>query len=491
MSRIIFDFVRSLTFREKAYFRRFSRLHSDTKEKNYIKIFDYLEKQEIYDEQALQAHFAEERFVKYLSSEKHYLLEQLLNSLINFHFNTSTNRKLIKLILYINLLTERGLRPKAAKILKQAKKLAYQREEFTIILQLIQMEEELLFSHGILNFTVQLRKLKEEREEITRKIQNLNELRLLKVQARELQFEDYPHVIDPDKYPHIFKSDFLDNPETVNSCKAQDAWFYIQSVKYYLLREFKASLESNRQHLQFFEANESIFTFNQKLPLLSNYLYLAAKVQDQPSFQEAITKLEALEGKKDIDSIYIGYIKYARMLELYYKSNQIEASKTLIPEVNQYLERSEQQLGSTEVDYLLILLIRAGILTGQFTQTQQWLNHWYKIENVDTSLNIIKMLSMITYFELQYLNLLRYEIDSTYKSLKKRKRLRKLERTMIRFFKKYTKSPNPAPQLSAVKDLEQDLEVISEDPIENVLFEQFDFLQWSREKREMMELEMK
>jgi hypothetical protein len=482
MADLTFDFVSSLTFREKAYFKRFSQTYSDKENKNYLKIYSFLEKQKKYDEKALKEFFADEKFIKYLSSEKHYLLEQLLNSLINFHFGTSTYRKLIKWILYINILSEKGFRKKAMKVLKQAKSLAYHNEEFTIIFQLIQMEEEILFSHGILNFTAQLETLKKEREDITTKINNLNELRLLRVQTRELQFEDNPHISNPEKHPRVFANPFLEDKKNINSLKAKDLWFYIQSTKLYLIRDFKKSQISNRDHLAFFEKHEYLFSYNHKLPLLSNYLYLSAKVKDEKSFYEVLEKLTDLEGKKGIDTDYLNYIKYARIFELYYKTENKKATKALIPEVGQYLDKSKDQLGSTEVDYILILMIRACIETFQFSKAQQWLNLWYKTETLDVSFSIIKLFTMITYYELGYLPLLQYEINSAYKILKKRKKLHKLERLFIRFFKKYIKDPNIKKNQKALLSLKNALTELHDDPNENILFEQFDFLKWCERK---------
>jgi hypothetical protein len=482
MSDLTFEFVSSLTFREKAYFKRFSQTYSNKENKNYLKIYGFLEKQKQYDEKALKEFFSDEKFIKYLSSEKHYLLEQLLNSLINFHFGTSTYRKLIKWILYVNILSEKGFRKKAVKVLKQAKSLAYHYEEFTIILQLIQMEEEILFSHGILNFTAQLEKLKREREEITQKIQNLNELRLLKVQARELQFEEMPHISNPEKHARIFANPFLDDEKNINSLKAQDLWLYIKSMKHYLVREFKESQISNRDHLAFFEKHDYLFNNNHKLPLLSNYLYLSAKGKDEKSFYEALEKLTDLEGEKGIDSDYLGYIKYARLFELFYKTENTIETKKLIPEVGQYLTKSKDQLGSTEVDYILILMIRACIETYQFSKAQQWLNIWHKTKTIDVSLNIIKLFTMITYYELGYLPLLQYEINSTYKTLKKRKKLNKLERLFIRFFKKFIKDPNLKKNQKLLLSLKESLTELKADPHENILFEQFDFLKWCDQK---------
>jgi hypothetical protein len=482
MSDIIFDFVRSLTLREKAYFKRYAQLHNASEDKNYLKIYTYFEKQKKYDEQALKIHFKGETFVKYLSSEKHYLLEQILNSLINYHSNTSTNRKLLKLILYINILSEKGFRKKATKIIQKAKTLAYRHEEFTIILQLIQMEEEILFSHGILNYVQQLETLKEEREEITKKIQNLNELRLLKAQARELQFEYMPHVSNPSKYPHIFENPLLANINHIKSLKAQEVWYYIKCITHYLIRDFEKSQRYYKDYLSFFEKNEYLFSINQKLPVLSNYMYLSAKIKDEKHFMIGHQKLIDLLGKKDIDAAYIYYIKYARMLELYHKVNNQPAAKKLLPEISDYIDKNSEKFGSTEIDHIIILLIRAGIETKQFDKAQQWVNLWYKKVTIEVSLNIVKLFALIIYYELKYFNLLTHEVSSTYKILKSRKKLTKLEQSFIRFFKKILHDPHSGKNQKTLKTLHESLSEIKKDPTQNILFEQFDFLKWCEDQ---------
>lgn len=482
MSDLVFDFVQSLTLREKAYFRRYAQLYSDSKEKNYLKIYDFLEKQRSYDEQALKATFRDEKFVKYLSSEKHYLLEQILNSLINFHANTSINRKLQKLILYINILSEKGFKKKANKILRQAKTLALKYEEFTVVLQLIQMEEEILFSHGILDYVQQLETLKKEREAITQKIQELNELRLLKAQARELQYKFLPHVSQTVHYPHIFNHPLLKNLEHIQSLKAKEVWHYINSILYYLVRDYEESLKGHINYLQFYESHEFLFQKNQKLPILSNYIYLAAKTKNGTHFFQGLTKLEQLLDEKVIDAAYIYYIKYARILEFYHKTQDAAATASVLPEISSYIEKNTDKFGKTEIDHIICQMIRAGIETKQHTNAQQWINLWYDTVSIEVNLNLVKLYSIIIYYELGYLNLLEHEISSTYKTLKNRRRLKKLERSFIRFCKKIIKDFTHSKHLKALTILQSDLEEIKKDPLQNTNFEDFDFLQWTVNK---------
>ncbi|HQZ43738.1 MAG TPA: hypothetical protein PK735_12690, partial [Flavobacteriales bacterium] len=67
----LFDLIRSLTKSEKRFFKLHSSLQSG--DKNYLRIFDSIDKQKAYDEEALKKQFAKETFIKHLPSEKNHL----------------------------------------------------------------------------------------------------------------------------------------------------------------------------------------------------------------------------------------------------------------------------------------------------------------------------------------------------------------------------------------------------------------------------------
>ena len=72
----LFDLVKSLSKSEKRFFKLSSSLQ--TGEKNYLQIFDAIEKQSSYDEAALKKQFAKETFVKHFPSEKNHLLPRII-----------------------------------------------------------------------------------------------------------------------------------------------------------------------------------------------------------------------------------------------------------------------------------------------------------------------------------------------------------------------------------------------------------------------------
>ena len=67
----LFFLIKSLTKAEKRYFKVFASAANSNK--NYILLFDYLDRQQSYDEKDLKAHFRDMAFSRQLHVTKIYL----------------------------------------------------------------------------------------------------------------------------------------------------------------------------------------------------------------------------------------------------------------------------------------------------------------------------------------------------------------------------------------------------------------------------------
>jgi len=207
MSRFLHDIIHKLSTREKAYFRRFSKLHGKREDKFYIQLFDALLKMPVYDIKNLKDQFATSSFADRITSQLAYLNEQLLKSLANYYLDSSPQFTLQKFILFVELLNKKDQKKQSQRLLFKAKKIAYRIEDFTTILKLIQLEEEIFFNQGALKFTKQLEKLKHERIQLYESINDVNELRLLLEKIRDLFYINVFDIKNPD-YIEIFKNTF-------------------------------------------------------------------------------------------------------------------------------------------------------------------------------------------------------------------------------------------------------------------------------------------
>ena len=120
------DLIKSLTKSEKRFFKLHSSLQAG--DKNYLRIFDSIDKQKVYDEEAIKKQFANERFIKHLPSEKNHLYKLILKALRSYHAESSISGTLKQEIKNIEILYQKALYVECNKLLHRAKRIARDNE---------------------------------------------------------------------------------------------------------------------------------------------------------------------------------------------------------------------------------------------------------------------------------------------------------------------------------------------------------------------------
>jgi len=110
MGQLSYDLIKCMTTSEKVYFKRSSKTHANSTDKNYLKIYEALDKQKTYNKKTLIGLFAGTSISKYLSSEINFLNEKILLSLFYFNLNKSKRNKIQKGILIAEVLTSKGFK---------------------------------------------------------------------------------------------------------------------------------------------------------------------------------------------------------------------------------------------------------------------------------------------------------------------------------------------------------------------------------------------
>ncbi|HTL81198.1 MAG TPA: hypothetical protein VL651_05815 [Bacteroidia bacterium] len=132
--------IQSMSMSEKRYFHIYSSRHTVGEVNNYQRLFDFIAKQERYDEAEVKKYFKGETFIHHLPSEKNYLYYQVLDSLNSFHREkTFLSRHSAKLAT-IEMLFQRGLFHQCKALIKRQKKEAYLLEKFSVLLLLLRWE---------------------------------------------------------------------------------------------------------------------------------------------------------------------------------------------------------------------------------------------------------------------------------------------------------------------------------------------------------------
>ena len=92
----LFDLIQSLTKSEKRYFKLMSSRHTIGEVNNYILLFDYLDKMDVYDESIVFEHFKGEAFLNRFSITKKRLYDNILSTLDTYHSNSSIDAGLYR-----------------------------------------------------------------------------------------------------------------------------------------------------------------------------------------------------------------------------------------------------------------------------------------------------------------------------------------------------------------------------------------------------------
>jgi hypothetical protein len=126
----LFHLIKSLTKEEKRDFKLYVNKYSSARENNYLKLFNAMDKHEVYDEAAIKRQFSNEAFIKQLTVTKYYLLNLIIKSLQNFHYDDSKNLKVLSFHHQIEILYRKGQYEICRQIVKKGIEICSENELF-------------------------------------------------------------------------------------------------------------------------------------------------------------------------------------------------------------------------------------------------------------------------------------------------------------------------------------------------------------------------
>jgi len=154
MSKKLFGLIRSLSPREKGYFKNTSFKHTLDNQNVYLSLFDVIDSMEEYDALRLQAAFKKKKPLKEIAAYSNYLFTNILDALKIYHARKTVDSELRQMLLDIELLYKKKLFGEARRIIVKAKKRATVYESFSLLLELINWEEKIatiLYDPQLLN----------------------------------------------------------------------------------------------------------------------------------------------------------------------------------------------------------------------------------------------------------------------------------------------------------------------------------------------------
>ncbi|MES2567442.1 MAG: hypothetical protein V4565_11275 [Bacteroidota bacterium] len=486
----LFEIIKSLTPEEEKQFKLISSLQQG--EKNYIKLYNFIQKQDDYDEEDVKNHFKNELFVQHFASEKNQLLHHILKSLRFHRQETSASARIDEEIKNIQLLFNKSLYKQSRKQLSIIKKMAHDYELFYSLLEIVELEKVLIDMEahfGDINYKT-LDELIEEENSLFNKIENFAayELQLAKLNLLSSKLMIARSKEDVNEINDIIKeTKRFSNQEGFLSNKSKILCLFIIGVANMLLNEMEEAHKSLSELIIELENKPEIISEMPYYYIVSHgYLvrYCAIKKQYNDGFK-MIDKLKSLalnEMFKATDlQITIFTQSYITEMVLYSYIGQHDKATQVIPHVIKGLDKYETKINNEDLVriYHTISMVYFGV--GEYNKTLHWLN---KIINTNFEylrqdiIRISKLINLIVHFELGNDDLLSYIYKSSVRFFAQQKQHYKFETVFLEYFKKIALSKRDSKQKETYVKFKEELEKVFKDKYEKNALEYFNFYAW-------------
>lgn len=490
----LFDLIRSLTKSEKRFFKLQSSLQSG--EKNYLRIFDAIDQQEVYDEQAIKERFAGERFVRHFPSEKNHLYKLILKALRIYHADSSISGVLKQHVNNIEVLYNKALFKEANKVLQRAKRAAREHERFYIWAELLTWEKILLeeaYQTG--NFSRDVDALVEEEEMVMRKLQNLAAYNVLYAQINYV-FRSGGYVRTDEErqlVERISDHPLIKGKNTALSDRASTICHYTQGFCYWAKRDWATANIKFKRVREILDGNPKLRKDLAKRYVRTLYYLIQCEIErgDRDRVLEDIGKLEALAdepGFKDVDMRLLlfsnGYLSRLRYLD---RTGDFEAAVALEPTVEEGMAQWGDQLSKEHELEFYFLLSTVNFGAGKFSRSLYWLN--LVLNDTEPTLRqdiftYARLFNLVVHYELGNFELLEYVARSTRRYLSKRNRAYGVEAELIDHVRKLARKNTAQVEQELFVSLRGRLHELMEDPNESTVLKYFNIKAWVDSKVE-------
>jgi hypothetical protein len=483
----LFQLIKSLSRNERRYFRLFSQLQKGDKE--YINLFDSLDKLSVYDEKIFREKNKGKEFVSNLAWRKHHLYNLILKSLESYHESIDTE---VYALLHRNeILFEKGLYKQCKKILAKAKQIAKKYEMYHIIFEILNWED--MISIKVFDVTKQASVIEESKQNI-KLLSNLTDYKNILQEIYSVH-----HVIgvfrkqeDQKPLSHILTSKLWKDESQALTFKAKRHYYYSHFLYCFMKGDYENGYLYTKKCVDsFFTQPEQIaHSSHFYITAVNAFLYCCTHLKKHNEMIDYIMRVN--EAKKlftkrseRAEAVLLSYHELGYYMMTGKLQKGLEAAKRIEREIMDY----DDILAPLEKFSLYINLAFLYFMAEKYKDAIAWL---YKIISAGAlkARNDMESMIRIFYIIAQYekgssKQFMKSLLRSTYRMLVKREQLYKYEKIILDFIRKeLVKVDTREDLIDSLKDLREQLLIISKDPYEGRPLEYFDLISWITSKIE-------
>jgi len=480
------DLIQSLSKSEKRYFRLYTSLYEG--EKDYMHIFDILEAQDTYDEEAMRAQLKDKVALEHLHVTKNYLFNLILKALKSYSTADYVEDQLRETLHSIRLLYDRKIYGKAESMLRKAKKAARLHNKQTLLLDIISLETGFTeFYYGEQDIAKRDAALAAERNEVLTELSNYHELMRVYHQAGvfHLRYSFARTEEHLKKWEELMSSPVLQLPPHSFGFKSRVIYYGIYRTYYMVIGEMEKAFEAGRLAVEQYEPYPEVIadqSFNY-LKTLYNAYHIASLVGNYEAGQCFINRMHKLNlawrGINIQDAINVF------QMDLFLSTHEYDKAFSLVPSVEKFIKDQEENNINVSVATVRLQLAYFYCAVEQYDNALTQLNYIIAMREIDEARIVFanaRIMNVIVHFELGNLDYLPHLIRTTYQYFYKRENLFKTEKLLLSYLKAFARAEGELERRQLFKKGLQELKQLQKDPFERLTFKELPVLQWLEKK---------
>lgn len=488
----LIQLIKSLTRAEKRHFRLFVKRNQASDDILFLKLFDFLDKHQEYDENKILKKLPAIK-KRQLSNLKAHLYKQLLISLRLLNKNHNVDVDIRESIDYSRVLYNKGLYKQSLDILHKTKQKALNADRGLLALEIIAFEKHIEAQYIT-------RSIAERVDALTQESGDLFEASLRKDTLSSLALQLYSQYLkrgyvrneEDFKVAQQFFHENLPNYDMAELGFLEKIYWYQAHLWYHhMTQNFAFSYKNAQQLVNVFHARPEMVKIELPLYLksLHHLLNTLFHVQNYEKFVEVFSLLEGVGKKykvgqiKNVEGLYTLYL-YIHRINKHYMEGTFSEGVQFMPQLDRHIQEDTFNWDERREMVFNYKMACMYFGAGNHSEAIDYLNLIINQRNPDYRQDIqsfARILSLISHYELGNERLVEYQIKSVYRFLAKMKDLHDVQREIFRFLRR-----TPRIHTSQVRDefitLKGKLEEAHKKPYERRPFLYFDIISWLESK---------
>ncbi len=489
----LFQLIRSLNKNEKGYFKKFVSSYSSTEKSNYIRLFDSIGKQEVYDERKIKKQFAHSNLSKNLSVAKNYLYNAILKSLRSYYKEDSVDAVVNDLLKDVGVLQKKALYDHCGELLEKARLLALKHEKHLLLLE-IHSQQFKLERLGLKEKKFSRESAVEKHREETRildQYKNILDYRLLMSKLITID----PGLTNQHKttFDEIVQSPLLANDIIPLTYQAGTLYYSLQSrIHNFYLYKLEKGYDLNKQQIAFMESHGAMMKedTNEYCTVLYSILLSQLDLKKYDDFKSSLPKLKNFACSSPDMEIRIFQRVVTVELMYFIQSVHLQEGLLYVESILKKLKKNEELLSK---GYLLAIYDSISLL--YFYNKNYWRSLYYVNQILNSKADLLIDLKCFSHVFFMIIHYETGNIDEIERMHKKAEKFIKdnrgtggFEWPVLKFMETLPSIKSELKLKEAFRQLKLETRKFTTSPQDKVILDFFDVSLWAQSKEEAVEL---